>query len=352
MTPMATPRHRPTTDCNRAAPSSALAATRSAIVAFAVAWPAAGHAAPPAMPSSAPVATVASGRAPDAGGNVAAAPVARPRIALSHAADKRLAELRLRRLLAIELGRKVQLEHEQTGPLGDDLVQVWVDLADERIALQVRRMGRTLARRTVDISGYPSEVAARMVALEASEMIRVQVGALPADPCGTCRLRAQDAPSELASFAALGSAAVRFTPSGDLGLLAGPRLELGHQHGRVRQLVYGEWLVATDSATDTRWLGAGIGIDVRIPLGKTPTPLQLAVGARTGLAALRSRGASPALDDWTATATTRVAAELALRPHVWLGLAVEPGLVVRPIDDRVAGFTLGGALTIAAGPTD
>src|SRR5439155_22618491 len=73
----------------------------------------------------------------------------RVRLAMSRPADKRLGEPRVRRLLAVELGRKLAVEPEAVGPLGDEIVQVWVDLPDETHArIQVRRMERTLARRT------------------------------------------------------------------------------------------------------------------------------------------------------------------------------------------------------------
>lgn len=276
-------------------------------------------------------------------------PTAHARIALSRSADGRLAELRLRRLLAIEFGRRVQLDRESNGPLQDDLVQIWVDLVEEKVVLHVRRMGRSLALRTLDIAGYPPDLAARLVAIEASEMVRVQVNALRPEPCTGCRPQSKKAPSELAALTALGSAFLRVTPTADAPLLAGPRLEVGHQHAAFRQSVYGEWLIADDGATATRWLALGIGIDGRLPVGSLPTPWRFAFGARAGLVSLHRRGSAD-LDDWSASTAARIAAERALPSGVWVGLALEPGLIVRPIHDHLAGFTLGASLTLAAAP--
>jgi len=275
--------------------------------------------------------------------------LAQVRLAMSRAADKHLAELRIRRLLAIELGRKIQLEREPTGPLGDELVQVWIDLTGEQVALHVRRMGRTLAQRTLDVGGYPPELAARMVALEASEMIRVQVGAAAPDPCSMCRATPKEPLGALARVVVAASGAVRWTPDAPQLLVAGPRLEVGHQHGPVRQTMFAEWLVGIDDASDTRWAAAGLAVDGRLSPGGA-TAWNLGIGARAALVALERRGDAP-FEEWSAIAAARISAEVAVRPHAWVGIGLEPGLVLRPVDERLTGFTLGAALTVASGPT-
>ena len=47
----------------------------------------------------------------------------------------------------------------------------------ERSLIEVRRSGRSLARRALDITDLPSDIAARIVAIETAEMVRVQAAA-------------------------------------------------------------------------------------------------------------------------------------------------------------------------------
>ncbi len=287
------------------------------------------------------------------------------RLALSPAADRLLAELRVRRLLAVELGRRIQLEREATGPLEDELVQVWIDLSETRVALQVRRTGRPLARRSLDVTGMPAELAAHLVAIEASEMVRVQVGAVPPDPCGSCRLRAPSPAEPFAGLSVAAGAATRWLPSArggtdeiasttaDPSLFLGTTLEVGQRIGPLRQFLRGEWLGAGGSSS--RWFGATLGLEAQLPWRAAPATVlpgdvRFGIGVAASVAALDIRGERPQ-DDWLASASGRFSVQVAARRGVWLGLALEPGAVLRPIDERVAGFMLGAGLSLAAGPT-
>jgi hypothetical protein len=277
----------------------------------------------------------------------------RVRLAVSKGADKRLAEVRLRRLLAIELGRRLEVGPEAIGPLNDDLVQVWIDVPEEKRALiHVRRMGRSLARRVLDIGGYSADTAARVVALETSEMIRVQVDAPLPDPCSGCRVKPNGDRGGKLRFAAVGSAMLRWIPKGEPYLVAGPRVESEHHLGppalSLSQSIYGQWLISPD-APRTRWIEGGFGVDAGIGLARGAIDWRLRAGVRAGFASVSIGGERP-LDTWTANAAGRIAIETSPVRGLWLGLAAEPGAILRPIDGRLRGFTLGAALTIAGEP--
>jgi hypothetical protein len=273
----------------------------------------------------------------------------RVRLGLSAAAGRRLGERRLRRLLAIELGKNLEVERDTTGPLGDDLVQVWIDLPSrEQALIQVRRMGRTLAHRTLDIASYPGDVAARVLALDASEMIRVQAKAPPPSPCaGSVRPGAIAEGRALDAFSATATGFFRWLPASDTALVGGPRIELEHHQGPIAQLLYLQWLAKPSAEAPARSIEAGLGLDARIGLGRASVDWRLRLGTRAGFAAVSERGASPR-SAATANLAGRVAIEAEPARSLWLGLAAEPGAVIRPGDERVADFSLGAAFFISA----
>lgn len=357
--PSRSPSRRPRTDLRPAAsesrcskaPRSLCSAAVFALATALLGWPNLAHAEtkpPPGKPRlPSPSVTTGAAAGADAAHHV--------RLALSPSADKRLAELRVRRLLAVELGRRIGLDREVTGPLDDALVQVWIDYEAERVRLQVRRMGKTLARRSLDVSRYPAELAAHMVAIEASEMIRVQVAAAPPDPCGSCRLPPPRPSSPLGGLRVASGATARWLPTGTPSLFVGSALEFGGELGLFRQFMRGEWLAAGDGSAPGRWLGATFGVESRLPwrTGEVsearPGDRRLHLGLIGTLATVDLGGAAPK-DDWTALVAGRASFELGVRRGIWLGVALEPGAVLRAADGGPSGFSLGAGLTIAAGP--
>ncbi|MBM4360620.1 MAG: hypothetical protein FJ096_21135 [Deltaproteobacteria bacterium] len=278
------------------------------------------------------------------------------RIALSPAAEQLLAELRVRRLLAVELGRRIRLDRTNLGPLDDELVQVWVDLVEDRITLQVRRAGRALAHRSIEVRGYPADLAAHTVALETAEMVRVQAHTSLPDPCGTCRVRSTPPSDALAGAGIAASAAVRWLPASRTSTFTGSALELGQRLGPLRTVARAEWLAALGGEAPTRWLGATLGLDLPVTLRAMSATtvssgdVRVAAGAQVGLASLEAHGAA-AGERWLATTSARLTAQIAVQRGVWAGLSVEPGAVLHPTDDAAAGFVLGAGLSLAAGPT-
>lgn len=267
------------------------------------------------------------------------------RVALSRAAARRLGDVRLRRLLQIELGKKAVLDREATGPLVDALVQVWVDLTEEHVTVQVRRTGRSLARRELDLSEGPADLSPRLVALVAAEMIRVQLGVETIDPCVSCR-PATPTRSGLLDHLGVGAAAVtRLFPGASMPWLAGTRLEVAHDHGRFRQTLRGEWLGGVHDEDSARWFGGGVGAAALLPLPTGKLPAIATLGLDADVAALEVFGANPR-HAVVGTLSARLGVDVSAGRDGWLGFRVAPGLVV---GDR-AGFTLGAALSFSAGP--
>ena len=286
----------------------------------------------------------------------------RVRLALSKAADERLAELRMRRLFAIELRGVVELDPGPAGPLGNDVVQVWLDVPNPRRALiEVRRTGKALARRALAIGGFSGDVAARVVAIEAAEMARVQAHqrVLSAKHDATARgpVRASPLGSGFSVTSALG---VRALPAAAPEWLAGPALELSHHRGITSQVVYGRWLIAP-AGESTRWLEAGLGLDAAVwAASLAGTPVRALIGMRAGAASVRveprtegdfESGAPSSATASSARAAGYLALEVSPARGLHVGLAVEPGAVLRPVTLGATtheGFTLDAMLTLRA----
>jgi len=289
----------------------------------------------------------AATRAPQ---TVASATSHRVRLALSAAAERRLGAVRLRRLLSIELGRRATLEREATGPLGDELVLMWVDMSEDRVNLQVRRTGRNLARHELDITGLRADLAAHVIAIEASEMIRVQLGASPPDPCVSCALASAKAPRPLDALSFGASAALRTFQGGRTDWLAGPRLELSHDGSKFRHGVRVEWLGGEGDDGRARWLAVGVGAAARLPLPERFSVAVATLGADLAIASLASGTPSPS-EAWITVASARLGLDVRVARRTWLGLRLEPGLAVAARDDLDPVFTFGAALGISAGPS-
>jgi hypothetical protein len=261
------------------------------------------------------------------------------RLALSSPAAKRLAEPRLRRLLEIELQDSAVLAPGAAGPLGDYVAYVWVDQPTAALGvIEVRVGDRAVAHREIGTSGLSGDVAARLVAIAASEMVREQLEPVAKAPPPAASPR-KPTPDEIEK-AARAQPALQLAPGAAFAFLPAPgaflggaSLSAGFRYLGLSETLTGRWLSGTSDAGALRWLELGLGVDYRLWLGRS---FRLALGGEAALASvhlgevLRIAETDGDHETWSARAGARVGAELRIAPGTWLGLSVAPGAVLRP----------------------
>ena len=86
---------------------------------------------------------------------------------------QKLSELRVARLVELQLGGDVSVASEAQGPLDEQAFRVFIDMSEPtRVEVQVQIVGKRVDTRSVDVSGLPWEVATRFVAIATSEALR------------------------------------------------------------------------------------------------------------------------------------------------------------------------------------
>ncbi|WP_437762838.1 hypothetical protein WME77_32885 [Sorangium sp. So ce764] len=267
----------------------------------------------------------------------AAAPV-EVRVALSRGAAEEVSSDRVRRLLEIELPDGAALAAEPVGPLGDRVVAVWVDRPTAaRLEIQVRLDGRAVVRRQIAVSGLTSDVAARLVAIAASEMIRAEMRRARAPRRPPSPRRPTQDEVELASRD-LDTLSVSAGPyaavvSGGPRVLGGAGLALGLRRLRLTESLFARLLAAPSGGEPLRWIEAGFSGDYRFWLSAS---WRLSIGATASVASLRLPaavsvdGIAGERDTWSARAGLGLGVETRLGGPVWLGLTLDPGIVLRP----------------------
>ena len=284
------------------------------------------------------------------------------RVALSPKAAERLFELRVRRLLAIELDGVAEVEDHATGPLAGEVIRVWIDTPNRRTALiEVRRASRSVARRKLAISDFPADIAARVVSIASAEMVRVQARLGEAtDPTAGTGVD-QDGEPDDASFAVEPALTGLILPSSDPVFVGGPRFSLEHRSGITTQALFAQFLVGDGTEQRLRWLEIGGYLGIR---WRVADPFRLRFGAAaSGVAldfptAVSIDGRATDGQSWTARATASVAGELRLERQTWLSLALEPGGLIRDLDlasrsgdlSSLGGFALGLNLGLVVAP--
>jgi hypothetical protein len=282
----------------------------------------------------------------------------RVRVALSKKAAERLFELRMRRLLQIELDDAARVEPELAGPLGGELILVWIDLPEPRRAMiEVRRIHGALARRSIAVGGFPDDVAAEAVALAAAEMVRVQAHIPPVKPPSDTPPVATR-PADVPSFGIEGASDALLLPASEPVAFAGPRLSLALEKGIFNQTLHGRWLFG-DGERLARWFEVGGGLGLRFPFGEDGG-WRIGVGLQAGFAAVRLPGATTvdgeaSEDAWTVHGAAALALQARVTRDTWLSLAVEPGAALRTLtvadgagERDLGGFALGIHLGILA----
>ncbi|MBW2527311.1 MAG: hypothetical protein JRI23_24225 [Deltaproteobacteria bacterium] len=281
---------------------------------------------------------------------------------MSKRASEQLQGRRVLRLLEIELDENTPLARGATGPLGGDLIRVWIDTPSAKVVhIEVRRTGRAVARRRLAVGRFEPDIAARVVAIAASEMVHAHARPPRSKPPEKTRPDLGAAQQEEAfrtAFAASSSMHALWLPASDPDLALGPELALTHRRGPTGQVLYARWLVNGYAEHRLRWFEVGAGADLRIVL---PEPTwRIHLGARAGAVALglpqaaTIDGESSAPHAWSARAGALAGIEARLPDAGWLELSVEPGAVLRSLEatdhqgvsQSIGGFALGASLAL------
>ncbi len=266
------------------------------------------------------------------------------RIALSKRASGAMSEVRVRRLVELQLGPEVTVAPEPLGPLDENAVRVFIDLPEPSVALiQTVAPKRRLASRRVDVAGLPWDAATRFVAIAASQTISLQLRPVPkkkprAPTPEEIAARLQGTPS----FELGGALAAAWLP-GDAASLFGSRLRASFHDRYVSESLSVSGLGATHGDA---WLDVSLGIAHRtfwLPSVRTH------VGAGLGVAAVFAAPPGPGggpkdADPWL-RAHASLGTGLRLVDAAWLSVDVEPGIAVDARRDRVLPW-IGAAVAI------
>ena len=242
------------------------------------------------------------------------------------------------------------------------MAYVWIDLPTPSTALIEVRIGeRAVARRELAVGGLAWDVVARFAAIATADMVRAQMR--PVRPRRTTPTPKRKTPEEL-ELEARDAPAATFTGSWMVAalptaraFLAGPSLALGLRSRRASIGATGALLGGGIEGSPVRWLEGGLVGDYRLWVNPG---WRLVAGATATLASLRMPEAlavDGSIDDhdtWSARAGAVLGSEWKLGPAAWLGLALEPGAVLRstPFVDAagqaqaVEGAWLGGRLSL------
>jgi hypothetical protein len=257
-----------------------------------------------------------------------------------------LTEPRIRRLVEIETEDVAVLSPTPSGPLGDHVAYVWVDQpAPAKLVVEVRVGDGTVERRDVAIGGLAGDVAARLVAIAVSQMVRAGMAPRPAPPPRAAP-PPRPTPEQLAR-AARTAPALLVMPEGVVvglpgasGVLGGAGLALGFRFLGATESIFGRWLTGPSKSSEVRWLELGLSADYRfwlhpswrLSLGGAAAFSSVDLGAATSV-----EGQVDQRESWSARAGGLVAVEARVAAPVWLALTLEPGAILRPVHFAVAG---------------
>ena|GEM_PF-670965 len=280
------------------------------------------------------------------------------RLALSESAAALLTN-RVKELLAIELDNDGYIAANAYGPLGDNVAYVWIDVPEARKVVIQTRVGRgPIASRSYSLrQGLRPDVAARIVAIATADMIQSQAKPQPPSKPKVTKqptpeqieAATRDNPAMLLS----GKAEAAWIPSFG-AVLAGPSIELAFRFNKVRPYMAGSWLIGSSTVGTARWTSLTLGADRTFWC--TPSlRFDLGLNARAAVVSLDDAvfSGGGGGDSWTAIAALRLRSEHAVNRSTWIGLSVEPGLLLRRapfesgnVGHSVSGFYMGAAIAV------
>lgn len=223
--------------------------------------------------------------------------------------------------------------------MGEHVAYVWIDLPNpSRATIEVRVGERQVTRRDISVVGLSSDVAARVVAITASEMVRSQMRPVRVPKKPPAPKRPTPEEIELASRSADAltfdaGAAASFLPASS-GLLGGPVMSIRLRRLGVSERLFASWLAGPTEVGPARWFEAGLGADYRVWLSSS---WRFSVGAAASLSLVRLSevssldGVRGSQDSWSSRASFAASIEARLHGPLWLSLALEPGAIVRPL---------------------
>jgi hypothetical protein len=274
-----------------------------------------------------------------------------------------LSEPRVRRLVEIETEDVAVLAPGSIGPLGNHVAYVWVDHPTKsKIVVEVRVGDRGVDRREIAVRGLAGDVAARLVAIAISELVRIGMTPKPPPPPPPTGPR-PPTPEEIERASRVAPAVVMSPEAlfvglpAARGLLGGAGLSLGYRSFGATQSIFGRWLAGTTAQSDIRWLEVGVALDYRICLGRS---WSIGLGGSAALSSLhvaeaRSLAGEPGeRQTLSARAGGLVAIEARVARAAWLSLSAEPGAILRPTrftvtsgaEGEIAGAWLGASLSM------
>ncbi len=262
------------------------------------------------------------------------------RIALSKRASETLSEVRVRRLVELQLGGDIAVGPEPYGALDENAVRVYIDLPSPTVAeIQAQAPKRRLTIRRVDVAGLPWDAATRFVAIAASESIRLQLRPLPK------RRPKPPTAAEIAERLAktpsleVGGALAGAWSSADSAGFFGSRLRFSfHQRVLSEHLS----ISALGSTGGTAWFEGSLGASHRtfwLPDVRTH------VGAGLGVAGVFPDATSTEADPWI-RGYAMLGVGLRLGETAWLSLDLEPGAVLDARREEV-GAWIGAGLSVS-----
>lgn len=262
------------------------------------------------------------------------------RLSLSESATRVFSARQFRRYLTIELDDAGHVAAHDQGPLADHVGYVWIDLPEPGRVLIEARVGRhSVSTRTLAIrEGLRPDVAARLIAIATSEMIRSQARPVrvrkPKPPKPPTPEEVELATRDNAAFLVSGGGRAAWLPASN-AWLGGSGLELSFRMARIRQHLSAAWMTGTSDMGPLRWTEVGLGVDGSVWLSPS---WRVDVGAG-GYAASQFASHALAIDDtggerdaWNVRAAARLQLDRSLGACTWIGLGLEPGVLLRSVN--------------------
>ena len=253
------------------------------------------------------------------------------RLGLSKRASEKLSELRVARLVELQLGGDVSVASEALGPLDEQAFRVFIDMSEPtRVDVQLQIVGKRVETRSVDVSGLPWEVATRFVAIATSEALR-SLMAPPRKP----RLR-PPSPDEIAdklaaepSYEIGGAVEAAYVGDASTAVL-GSRLALAFHQRPLSERISIAFLGSLDGSL---WIEGDFAAAHRFWFGPD---LRLKVGG--GFALAGTGTPSDDLDVWL-RAHALLELDVRVTPSSFFVIGLDPGITIDPVAMRASGAT-------------